>query len=113
MWEKLTALFGTLLEASFVGNLIQYFIAKRTTVLDRQRSLIRKARKLITSTKEEIGEKFLKSVIYAELKPHLSAEVIKAIEAPRTIYVPPGNGTFVKNTMVLDDISRLEKLWKL
>lgn len=50
---------------------------------------------------------------YASLRPHMSEEVIKKFEAPRTVYVSGGRGESVKKQMLLDEIARIESNWGL
>ena len=56
---------------------------------------------------------FLSSAAYASLRPHLLPEVVKKIEAPRTLYVGGARGGNVRQYMLLDEITRIEREWRL
>jgi hypothetical protein len=56
---------------------------------------------------------FLASAVYSSLRPHLSSEVVRKVEAPRTVYVGGARGDFVRHYMLLDEVARLERLWGL
>jgi hypothetical protein len=55
----------------------------------------------------------LSSVVYSSLRPHLRQEVIKMIEAPRTVYVGGARGDNVRQYTLLDEITRIEREWDL
>jgi len=56
---------------------------------------------------------FLSSALYSSMRLHLSPEVVKKIEAPRTFYVGGARGDFVRKYMLLDEVARIENLWGL
>lgn len=86
---------------------------------DRKTELIAYRTALIRSWRTEIDKEielplnFGDSSVYAALRAHMNILVIKQFEAPRTVYVSGGRGTNVRKQMLTDEISRIEKDWKL
>jgi hypothetical protein len=89
-------------------------------VIERRRKLIVDARRLATLyTRGQAGGKSFRQYLestqtYAALRRHLSAEYLKKLNAPRTIYAQADGAKY--ETLVqwyLDDLDRLEKTWKL
>jgi hypothetical protein len=74
---------------------------------------------LISAWRTKLGESahlpedFGDSHEYASLRANMLEEVIKRYEAPRTLYVPGGRGKDVRKQMLLDEIARLEREWRL
>jgi hypothetical protein len=56
---------------------------------------------------------FLNSAHYSSLRAHMVPEAIQTIEALRTVYVAGARGGHVRNQVLLDEVSRLEKEWGL
>lgn len=61
----------------------------------------------------ELSPAFGDSSIYAALRAYMDITVIEQFEAARTVYVAGGRGGNVRKQMLLDEISRIEKVWKL
>ena len=107
------ALFG--LVAGVVGSLVapwvQWAVEKRIGRTDHRRALIKTWRNDFQEydfDRHRLGD----SAAYTSLRPHLRAEVREAIEKPRTAYVPnEGRGDNVKQQMLLDEVTRLERKW--
>lgn len=57
--------------------------------------------------------KFLSLICYSSLRTHLTTEAITKIEAARTIHVSGMREGYVRNQLLLDEVSRLEKKWGL
>ena len=56
---------------------------------------------------------FLSSPAYTSLRPRLTKEGRKKIEAARTVYVGGGRGDSVRKQMLLDEVARIERSWGL
>ena len=50
---------------------------------------------------------------YASLRGHMCHEIVKKFEAPRTLYMAGGRGESVLKHFLLDEVTRIEKEWKL
>ncbi len=57
--------------------------------------------------------KFAESASYSSLRVHLSQEVLKKVEDRYTFYATGPRGDRVRLQMLLDEISHLERKWKL
>ena len=55
----------------------------------------------------------MNTALYSSLRGHLSDAAIRKLEAPRTFYVPDGRGGDVRRQTLLDEVTRLEKDWKI
>lgn len=81
-----------------------------------RRKLIDSWRAVIEAEKYDFIDyrsKFLSSAVYSSMRPHLSPEVVRKVEAPRTIYVGGTRGDFVRKYALLDEVARLECAWGL
>lgn len=85
---------------------------KRERVQSRQ-NLIKAARELVQRSVTKEG--FRESIEYATLRPHLSKEARDWIENDTITLQLGGRGHGADNfgPMILDEITRLEKKWKL
>ena len=89
---------------------------ERTTKRTERRKLIDSWRLAISNEKYDFIDyrsKFLSSAIYSSLRPHISPEVVRMIEAPRTMYVGGARGDNVRQYTLLDEVARLEWEWGL
>lgn len=87
-------------------------IAKRT----ERRKLIDSWRSAISKEKHDFIDyrsKFLSSATYSSLRHHLSPEIVRMIEAPRTFYVGGARGDNIRQYTLLDEVARLEREWGL
>jgi hypothetical protein len=98
---------------SLVAPWVQWAVEKRRGRTDHRRALIKTWRNDFQEydfDRHRLGD----SAAYTSLRPHLRAEVREAIEKPRTAYVPnEGRGDNVKQQMLLDEVTRLERKWGL
>lgn len=107
--EKLILLAaGSLL--GYLGAKLKWRIEKEKILMEARRSKIRDWRKFIHREFEQAT--FHETVIYSEMRHHLGSEVRSAIEGG-TIVIRQGRSGNVIKSAVLDDLSRLEKEWKL
>lgn len=58
-------------------------------------------------------KKFLSSLEYSTLRPHLSAEATEKVERPRTVDEGGARGDNVRKYLLLDEIARIERKWGL
>ena len=56
---------------------------------------------------------FLSSSEYSTLRPLLTAEVVAKLERPRTAYVGGSRGNNVRKYLLLDEVARIEREWRL
>ncbi len=88
--------------------------------IDEKRALIAKAREFVVIATGEKGintdfkRKLESYAPYFELRPHLSVEFRKKVDAQRTVFVPR-DGTHLPAlaSWFLDELDRLEKEWGL
>jgi len=105
------------LGAGVVGSLVapwaQWKIEERRDIASARRQFIESCRSLIVS---DISSQQLRETSeYARLRPHLSETVRKQIESDTTHIQKGGRGGGANNfsPKLLDEITALEKKWKL
>ena len=101
------ALFGS---GSVAGYIIKWGIEKKKMKIEYKQRLIKRWREYIDSY--FVQTEFNDTVMYSEMRPHLSERTLNAIEK-REIRSRPGRGGNIVKSLVLDDIARLEKEWDL
>ncbi|MCK0754394.1 hypothetical protein [Chromohalobacter japonicus] len=62
---------------------------------------------------EQALKVFANTSIYSSLRQRMRSSVIEEFEQDRTIYVGGGRGNDVRRHMLLDEVARLEREWKL
>jgi len=92
---------------------IKWQIEKRRDKQQYRRELIQSWRNAIerhndfNSAENSFGD----TDAYASLRPHMSEEVVKEFESPRTVHVGGGRGESVRKHMLLDEVARIESKW--
>ena len=97
--------------ASLVAPWVNWRIEQKREKLAYKKEMIRRWREFLND-RDYDGTQFSGSVIYSEIRPHLSSETLQSIESNR-ITIRLGRGGDVIRSLVLDDIVRLEKEWDL
>lgn len=95
---------------------IKWELEKRQKRHDHRRQLISVWRSTLATAEfysPEGRNRFGNSPEYSSLRLHMLKEVVGRFEAPRTMYAGGGRGDDVRKQMLLDEVSRLEKLWGL
>ena len=91
-------------------------IEKRQQRYNYRKELVATWKKELDSAKlnsrEELSD-FGNSSAYSSLRSHMKQDVIKKFEAQNTIYGAGGRGNNVYKQMLLDEVARLEKEWRL
>jgi len=62
---------------------------------------------------ERALEKFAITSTYSSLRQRMRPSVVEKFEKDRTIYIGGGRGNDVRRHMLLDEVARLEREWKL
>ena len=96
--------------ASLVAPWVQWRIERKREKLAYKKEMIRRWREFLDRDFDET--EFSGTAVYSEIRPHLSSETLQSIESDR-ITVRLGRGGDVIRSLVLDDITRLEKEWDL
>lgn len=99
------------LAGSLVAPWINWGIEKRRNRFNYRKELITSWRNYLEN--QHMEELILESPVYSAIRPHLKPEVISDIENQRMAHVPGGRGGNVKKQMILDEVARIEKEWKL
>lgn len=89
---------------------VKWSIEKEKLLMEERRSRIRSWREFIHGDFEQLS--CHETVAYSEMRPHLSPETSGSIEGG-AIILRQGRGGNVIKSLVLDDLARLEKEWKL
>lgn len=100
----------------FLGGLITPWGRSRMTEHESRAEYRRqqvKAWRVAISDYEVWNNGFGSTPEYSALRSHMRPEVIAKFEAPRTFYVGGGRGDDVRKHMLLDEVARIEKQWKL
>lgn len=110
--KVLPALLGFLggIGGSLIAPWASWRVEKRRALMEFRRSQIRRWREFMNTDFEQ--ETFSETTVYSEIRPHLGAEALEAIEGNR-IVIRDGRGGNVVKSLVLDDIATLEKKWEL
>ena len=114
MGAIITAIFG------FLGGLATPWVrhrvraaadlhAARRSQIDAWRTAVER----VNFNDERDRKRFTSSNAYSSLRQRMQPSVIERFEKDRTIYVGGGRGDDVRRHILLDEISRLEKEWKL
>ncbi len=96
--------------ASLVAPWVQWRIERKREKLAYKKEMIRRWREFLDRDFDET--EFSGTAVYSEIRPHLSSETLQSIESDR-ITIRLGRGGDVIRSLVLDDITRLEKEWDL
>lgn len=106
---------------SLIAPWIHWGIEKRKQRRETQASLLNRARSFLGS-ETVTNKEFSNHQIYSQLKPHLSAQAVKAVEGEysdkgEVISVVIGNsrvsGVNPFKNLILDELAALEKKWGL
>ena len=95
---------------------VKWEVDKRRERLAYRRRTVELWRTAIDREKHEPTDSrsdFLASPAYTSLRPHLSEEARRKVEAPRTVYVGGGRGDSVRKQVLLDEVARIERTWAL
>jgi hypothetical protein len=95
---------------------IKWQVEKRKEQLAYRKDAIKSWRLAIESLEFEVADarsNFMSTAAYSSLRAHMSPDAIKKMESPRTVYVAGGRGGHVRNQLLLDEVTRLEKEWQL
>jgi hypothetical protein len=95
---------------SLIAPWVQWGIEQRREKLKYRRNLVEKWRNYIENNFDK--GKINDSVLYSELRPHLSKASRDAVEGS-TLTIRSGRGGNVVKSLLLDDIKRIEKEWDL
>ncbi|KPP97835.1 hypothetical protein [Marinobacter sp. HL-58] len=100
----------------FLGGLltpwVRWQIDKKRAVRQEKAAHISEWRKVIDQFDFD-NERFGDTAWYSALRTHMQPEIIKKVEAARTVYVCGGRGDSVIKQMLLDEVARLEKgIWR-
>lgn len=102
------------LAGSLIAPWIHWGIEKRRLLLESRRTLIRSIRGEM-SPPVPTRERFREKPIYSQIRPHLSPRTIEIIESEMVYVQMGGRGQGANNYahLVLDDMLKLERSWKL
>jgi hypothetical protein len=101
---------------SLIAPWVQWAIEKRRSRLSYRQQLINTWREGIDrfDFQLELAGSFGETDWYSAIRPHLRDNVIEALERPRTaIVVNEGRGDSARKQMLLDEVTRIEKEWRL
>lgn len=101
---------------SLIAPWVHWGIKKREIKLESRKMLLRDCREYTRGTFDH--RKFIESPLYSSLKPHLSKSLVSQLEANADeihIEITEGRGTGVNNfkPFLLDELSEIERKWKL
>jgi hypothetical protein len=108
---------GCGLLAGVIGSLfapwVQWGIEKRRKRLERRQCLINDCREHLDAS-EFNGRLFRETAVYAAIRPELPAPLVKDFEGDVFVVQVGGRGAGDANRRrLLDEVSRLERKWKL
>jgi hypothetical protein len=95
-----------------VVSYLRIFAEEKTARLENRRNLISSWRSAICNY-PDFPRGFGDTQEYSSLRLHLRPEVIQRFEAPRAPDIPGGRGADLQRQMLLDEIARIEKQWRL
>lgn len=101
---------------SLIAPWVHWAIEKQRAKIDYKRNLIHEWRNWIEEFYwDDNDDNFGDSAVYAAMRPHMREEVIKKLEAQRTLHVPPegGRGGNIAKQLVSDEIAHIEGTWEL
>ena len=101
--------------ASLAAPWIHWGIEKRRDRRATQRALIATTRTFVAS-REFAASSFAKHAEYARLRPHFKADVVRAVENPDDVQDQmddPGEFREGLRREILDELTRIERRWKL
>ena len=96
--------------AGFVAARVKWSIEKEKLLMEERRSKIRAWRQYIRGEFDQLT--FHETVVYSEMRSHLSSDTRGTIEGG-DIVIRLGRGGNVVQSLVLDDLAELEKKWGL
>lgn len=101
------------LVAGLLIPLVRWRIDELRDTRNNRKEMIEKWRTTL-KTLEVAGniDNFIKTTAYSSLRPNMRQEVKKQLEAPRMVYAEGVRGN-VKKHLISDEISRIEREWKL
>lgn len=83
--------------------------AARRSQIEEWRAAIERA----NFNDEQTLEEFSSASTYSSLRQRMRSSVIEKFEKDRTIYIGGSRGNDVRRHMLLDEVARLEREWKL
>jgi len=95
---------------SLVAPWVNWRIEQKREKLAHKRTLIRGWREFLATDFDQLT--FTGTAVYSDMRPHLSPSTRESLEGNK-IAVRLGRGGNVIQSLVLDDIARLEKEWDL
>lgn len=116
-WTPILVAAASGLSAGIIGSLVapwaQWKIEEKRERANARRKFIESCRALIAS--DMSSQEFRETPEYARLRPHLSEIVRKQIESDTIHLQTGGRGSGANNfsPILFDEISALEKTWKL
>lgn len=99
---------------SLVAPWVHWAIEKRREGIKYRRETIARWRRAIESFDFERSN-FGNTSAYAEMRPHMTRDIIDKFEAQRTFFVPPdgGRGDQLFKQWASDEVARIEREWGL
>jgi hypothetical protein len=98
---------------SLIAPWVQWAIEKRRSRLGYRQERIRIWRENINSYRGNFTQ-FTTTATHSEIRPHLTEDVRKRLEKPRTAIVPnEKRGKAAQRYILLDEVARIEKEWGL
>jgi hypothetical protein len=94
----------------FVATRVKWSVEREKLLLEERRSKLRAWRGFIHAEFEQLS--FCDTTVYSEMRPFLSKQTRSAIEGG-AIAIRLGRGGNVIKSLILDDLSSLEKAWRL
>lgn len=95
---------------------VKWWIAKRQLQHEYRKQMVRRWRIAVKAEAHDFIDarsSFLSTEVYSTLRLHIDPKIRNEIEQQRTFYVGGARGDAVRKNMLLDEIARLEKKWKL
>lgn len=99
---------------SLIAPWVQWAIEKRRSRLSYRQERIGVWRRSIREFDYFGTKKFTATGAYSEMRPHLQGDVRESLETPRTSIVSnEARGEVAERSLLLDEVTRIEKEWGL
>lgn len=110
-WAKITSSLGVAgILTGLTKSLADHWIGQRKDRTTYRRSKLEEWRTVVHCTEwSELGD----TPAYAEMRQYIAQKVISDIEHPRTVIFTSGRGNDARKQMLLDELARIERIWKL
>ncbi len=95
---------------------VKWQVEKQREIMNSRKAHIRAWRAAVdglSGADAEALSQFMNAAVYSSLRGHMCKPAIEKLEAPRMFYVPGGRGGDVRIQILLDEVTRLEKEWRL